>query len=355
MGLSIDFVNVPVSFLVPKNIVGLGDLGDNLFKLRIKALATGDTHISILRSDYIAIRENIAKSRRNDYTIDRTAYLNKVGIGLEKDGDIDGAISVYEENIKIRRSASHAYDRLLVLYRKRGDVENEKRVLEIAISIFGSDKYKSRLSKLDGSFVKNETVFPLRSNLFVPDGETLGAAFQKTILLLPEFNFYCDIPAGYSSSDYLWKNRQKVNDGIYKPVIWKIQSKFKSMLSSASEYEKSGRLDEAAKKYEEVVAHEYYMTLPYDRLIKIYSRSKLFIAEKNLLVYSIRFFSELKEKQKAYVLYLAEKYDKLEYVRGRIDNDEKIFYYGGSFELYSPFNILLAWNKRLSILTEKTY
>lgn len=63
MGLSIDFVNVPVSFLVPKNIVGLGDLGDNLFKLRMRALASGDTHVSISRSDYLAICDNIVKSR----------------------------------------------------------------------------------------------------------------------------------------------------------------------------------------------------------------------------------------------------------------------------------------------------
>lgn len=94
------------------------------------------------------------KAKKNAY-ISRTeklpkcAELNNKGIELEKQGKIVEAIAIYEENIKGDcYPAMHSFDRLLVLYRKSKDYENEKRVAEKAIYLFSDNKYKERLQKI---------------------------------------------------------------------------------------------------------------------------------------------------------------------------------------------------------------
>lgn len=94
------------------------------------------------------------KAKKNAY-ISRTekllkcAELNNKGIELEKHGKIVEAIAIYEENIKGDcYPAIHSFDRLLVLYRKSKDYENEKRVAEKAIYLFSENKYKERLQKI---------------------------------------------------------------------------------------------------------------------------------------------------------------------------------------------------------------
>lgn len=75
---------------------------------------------------------------------------NDKRIKLEKQGYIAKAIAIYEENIKGDcYLAIHPFNRLLVLYRKAKDYENEKRVAEKAISLFSDNKYKVRLQKIN--------------------------------------------------------------------------------------------------------------------------------------------------------------------------------------------------------------
>jgi tetratricopeptide (TPR) repeat protein len=78
--------------------------------------------------------------------LENIASSNNSGIDLEKKGDIDGAIEIYEQNIKARGAATHAYDRLMILYRKRMDYLNEGRVIKIAIEVFSKEN-EIRLQK----------------------------------------------------------------------------------------------------------------------------------------------------------------------------------------------------------------
>lgn len=65
------------------------------------------------------------------------AELNNTGMFLEKEGRIDEAIDVYEKNISGNcYPATHSFDRLMILYRKRKDYDNEIRVIQKAIKIF---------------------------------------------------------------------------------------------------------------------------------------------------------------------------------------------------------------------------
>jgi len=61
---------------------------------------------------------------------------NLKGIELEKKGDLDEAIKLYEQNIKENFEGNHPYDRLSIIYRKRGQIKDEIRVLEKAIWVF---------------------------------------------------------------------------------------------------------------------------------------------------------------------------------------------------------------------------
>jgi tetratricopeptide (TPR) repeat protein len=58
--------------------------------------------------------------------------LNNQGIAHEKRGDLESAVLCYEENSKLRYPASHSYDRLMVVYRRLGKVDEEIRVIHIA-------------------------------------------------------------------------------------------------------------------------------------------------------------------------------------------------------------------------------
>lgn len=76
--------------------------------------------------------------------------LNNKGIAFEKSGNISGAIKVYEQNIASDNPypATHSFDRLMILYRKQKDYNNEIRIIEKAIKVFPSlNKYKERLIK----------------------------------------------------------------------------------------------------------------------------------------------------------------------------------------------------------------
>jgi tetratricopeptide (TPR) repeat protein len=68
--------------------------------------------------------------------IGKVADLNNHGIVHEKCGDIESAIRCYEDNIQLRYPTTHAYDRLMVIYRRRGQVDAEIRVINIAIEVF---------------------------------------------------------------------------------------------------------------------------------------------------------------------------------------------------------------------------
>ncbi|MDR1584052.1 MAG: hypothetical protein LBS55_12510, partial [Prevotellaceae bacterium] len=115
-------------------------------------------------------------------------------------------------------------------------------------------------------------------------------------------------------------------------------------------YETIGLLDKAAVIYEQIVAEQYFMPNPYDRLIKIYSKAKLKFDEIRILKYAINHFSELRNRQKGYVIQLATKYGKLDFANEQINNDKKISYYGGAFELYNPYTIISKWKERLDKL-----
>lgn len=73
---------------------------------------------------------------------------NLTGKELEKSGQVEKAIPLYEENIKEDFEGNHPYDRLAIIYKKQGRIDDEIRVLKQAVAIF--DKVAKR-GRGDGS------------------------------------------------------------------------------------------------------------------------------------------------------------------------------------------------------------
>ena len=97
-----------------------------------------------------------ARKKADDYKakmkkLAECTELNNKGIDAEKRGDIEEAISIYEENIDGDcYPAQHSFDRLAILYRKTKRYDDEIRVLKKACKVFkksSREKYANRLEK----------------------------------------------------------------------------------------------------------------------------------------------------------------------------------------------------------------
>lgn len=113
-----------------------------------------DDFLLIPDADYYEAMQSLEARRLEEERLLGTARRNNEGTELEKSGRIDDAIAVYEENIKVGYPASHSYERLMILYRKRKEYDQEIRVILRAIEVFASAgttdllfKYNDRLEK----------------------------------------------------------------------------------------------------------------------------------------------------------------------------------------------------------------
>lgn len=67
---------------------------------------------------------------------------------LEKAGNVDEAIRLYEQNVGEDFIGNHPYDRLAVIYRRRNQTDDEIRVLERAVAVFQNKVGRERTDRL---------------------------------------------------------------------------------------------------------------------------------------------------------------------------------------------------------------
>lgn len=96
---------------------------------------------------------------------ENSSRLIHIGQSLEKEGMIDEAIAVYEKSILSKIPATVPYDRLMILYRKKKDYENEIRIIKEAISVFMAENEKRAGRVIDkDSSLYNEVMQALETN-----------------------------------------------------------------------------------------------------------------------------------------------------------------------------------------------
>lgn len=115
----------------------------------------GYTYIDLPIYTFEDIKSKRAEFKKQERVMAKCAELNNEGIAFEKAGNVASAIKIYEKNIDIGYPAHHSYKRLMVLYSKAKDFQNEKRVIERALEVFPEfEQYKNRLLKVENRISK---------------------------------------------------------------------------------------------------------------------------------------------------------------------------------------------------------
>lgn len=111
-----------------------------LYKVRFtQEKRTGPEEYERLKREVIG-----EEAYRREKEFERQVERNLMGIKLEKEGKVDEAIELYEQNVRENFEGNHPYDRLSIIYRKRNQIDEEIRVLEKAIWVFENVVYKER-------------------------------------------------------------------------------------------------------------------------------------------------------------------------------------------------------------------
>ncbi|MFL0266780.1 hypothetical protein [Candidatus Clostridium radicumherbarum] len=93
----------------------------------VKALENDINKIENAGNDEVEVEDNIFKMQK-----ERNIRAEE----LEKQGDVKGAIKLYEENIKEGFPGILPYDKLLVIYKKEKNYDEELRIINRAIEVF---------------------------------------------------------------------------------------------------------------------------------------------------------------------------------------------------------------------------
>lgn len=109
---------------------------------KISLSKNDDALITIEKSIFNKIEKDFNCLQEFETKLFETTRNNNEGIFLEKSGEIEKAIHIYERNIEIGYPATHSYDRLMTLYNRNKDYQNEARIAKNAIDIFSIENEK---------------------------------------------------------------------------------------------------------------------------------------------------------------------------------------------------------------------
>lgn len=117
----------------------------DLFSQMEEAVLRGNNFIEVSDEKMLTLNEKLREHLQYEYRLNAYCALNGQGMDYEKRGNIDGAIELYEKSIKIGFPAHHSFKRLMVIYRRKKDIENELRVINTALKVFpGFEEYLKR-------------------------------------------------------------------------------------------------------------------------------------------------------------------------------------------------------------------
>lgn len=100
------------------------------------SMIKGQDLIQISTDTLNEIEKRANMHRAEEQRLQICVIRNNNGIELERGGKIDEAIKVYEENIADGYPTMHSYTRLMIIYRRLKDYDNEQRVIHRAIEVY---------------------------------------------------------------------------------------------------------------------------------------------------------------------------------------------------------------------------
>lgn len=129
-----------------KRVMDISALGSDIYESAYDAFMSSKSYIIVDEDTYNKLNEDWHRYRDRELALAKTVELNNQGMVLEKASRIEEAIDMYEKCISIRYPATHAYERLMILYRKIGAYEQEQRIIGIAVEVF-SEENKRRAER----------------------------------------------------------------------------------------------------------------------------------------------------------------------------------------------------------------
>lgn len=113
------------------------------------AILKGERYIIAHNSIIAEIDRKAKEYWAHEAKLYNCAYRNNQGINFEKCGDIQNAINIYEENIADGFPALHSFNRLMIIYRRLKDYDNEIRVIDYSIKLFSNfnERYENDIIK----------------------------------------------------------------------------------------------------------------------------------------------------------------------------------------------------------------
>ena len=164
----------------------------------------------------------------------------------------------------------------------------------------------------------------------VSEEDTYIYKLNELITSLPEFDFY--------NGD---NDKDVSEDHPAVIAIRALQKEADEIMAHGEIFEAEKNWAQAAKCYEHLVIRRYWNPQPYTKLLALYSKASLHASVKQKMQSLIvNFFRDRREKMKAELLRLAEKYDSTIYAEKCIYEGECVTYYDGIYDIYNPYPVV---------------
>ena len=164
----------------------------------------------------------------------------------------------------------------------------------------------------------------------VSEEETYIYKLNQLIASLPEFDFY----NGDNDKDVSEDHPSVI-------AIRALQKEADEIMAHGEHFEADKNWTQAAICYEHLVARRYRNPQPYTKLLALYSKASLHASVKQKMQSLItNFFRDRREKMKAELLRLADKYDSTTYAEKCINEGECVTYYDGIYDIYNPYPVV---------------
>lgn len=310
-------------------------------------------------------KDLIEKNRAFDKLRQPIINRNAEGESYEKQGDFEMAMTCYEDSTsyikeKLNELKPHipvfGFNRLMILYRKHNPDLEIPFIKQSIIMLKGVihereiKKWEDRLQKLiNKSSPKKKTLFSkFEPSQYTPNQPTLGEQIEAIKRQYPPFDFYEDRPkeTGLAFVNIIHKSPENTVSKEY----FSLRDKFKKIINEGEHFEARQDIEKAIQCYEIAVGEKYTGTKPYERLMVLYRKIKQKDEERRIIKQAINFFKTYRQSQREYILSIANTPYKKSKAMEYINNNKKIFYYGGAFELYNPYPVIEKWEKRLEKL-----
>lgn len=263
---------------------------------------------------------------------------------------------------------AHNIKRAIILFGKLKRYSELKDFLEKVISQYPEEHFAKdwivRLTKLNSKL--NKTAYkrkPLKDIKETPKVqiqeaddadlsvlENIGKQIQDLKNSFPEFDFYYKLKDNESTMTHYSNipiDRSKTADlRNFRDII-------DTLIKKGRVYENNQEYEKAINLYQRIINENIENKEPYKRLMIIYRKLKQKEKEIHIVKDAISFFSNLRNTQKEYVLGLAKKYGKEDFALNYINNNKRIQYYMGTFDLYNPNSDIEKWKERLNKLERK--